>query len=178
MNRVGIAALATLLWLALALAVDRLLLARSCPVCAHLLSLQLKVKLPAAEISYPPVSTLVLVVLPMLLLAIYLVPWRQMRSWTAWRAAFIRWCRSWLWLVIAVALTLLGESLYLMAGEYLPKAITALAEKVSVTATLSVSVPGFKEHTPLTLTASLAGFIGLLVGAYLFVSRGIIQTVK
>ncbi|MDI6801051.1 MAG: hypothetical protein QMD01_03200, partial [Thermodesulfovibrionales bacterium] len=36
-----------------------------------------------------------------------------------------------------------------------------------------VAVPGFKETTPLALTASLSGFIGLALGSYLFLEKGI-----
>lgn len=75
-------------------------------------------------------------------------------------------------------LTIIGESLFVVGKEYLPKAVTALAEKFSVTATLSVAVRGYKETTPLALTASLSGFIGLVIGAHLFFKNGVRKLLK
>ena len=71
MRSFGTATVAVLLWLAVALAIDRWLLAPYCATCASALALDLKVRLPAAELTYPPVSVLVLIVLPMLLLAFF-----------------------------------------------------------------------------------------------------------
>lgn len=173
MKPYSIATIAIGLWLIFALAIDRLLLSAYCPVCANILSLDLKVKLPAAELAYPPVSLLVLIVVPMIMLAFYLVPWRQLRSPSAWREAFSLWCQPWFWLLVAVALAVLGESIFIAAKDYIPNAIANLAEKFSVTASLSVAVPGFKETTPLALTASLSGFIGLALGSYLFLKKGV-----
>jgi hypothetical protein len=170
--------MAIVAWLVIALAIDRLLLSAYCPVCANVLALELKFKLPAAEITYPPVSLLILVLLPMFMLALYLVPWRELRSPTAWRKAFSTWSQPWFWLLFALALTIVGESLFVVMKDYLPKALTALAEKFSVTATLSVAVPGFKETTPLAITATLAGFLGLLIGAYLFIKNGVRELLK
>ncbi|MDO8930818.1 MAG: hypothetical protein Q7U97_00345 [Rhodocyclaceae bacterium] len=165
-------------WLVVALAIDRLLLSTYCSTCANVLALELKFKLPAAEITYPPVSLLVLVALPMVALAIYLVPWRALRSSSAWRNAFSTWSQPWFWLLVMLLLTIVGESLFVAAKEYLPTALTTLAEKFSVTATLSVAVPGYKETTPLALTASLSGFIGLVVGAILFFKNGVRDLLK
>jgi len=173
MKPLSTATIGLALWLLLALAIDRLLLSAFCPVCANILALDLKVKLPAAELTYPPVSLLVLIVLPMILLALYLVPWKQFRSSAAWRDAISRWCQPWFWLIVAIVLAVVGESIFVVAKGYLPGALTALAEKFLVTASLSVAVPGFGETTPLALTASLAGFIGLAIGAYLFIKKGI-----
>ena len=66
MRAFGTATVAVLLWLVIALAIDRWLLAPYCATCASALALELKVRLPAAELTYPPVSVLVLIVLPML----------------------------------------------------------------------------------------------------------------
>src|SRR3989475_12837472 len=101
MRAFGTATVAVFLWLAVALAIDRWLLAPYCATCASALALELKVRLPAAELTYPPVSVLVLIVLPMLLLALFLVPWRYLRSASAWRGSFIHWGPPWVWLVVS-----------------------------------------------------------------------------
>src|SRR5207245_9008174 len=113
MRAFGTATVAVLLWLAAALAIDRWLLAPYCATCASALALELKVRLPAAELTYPPVSVLVLIVLPMLLLALFLVPWRSLRAASAWRESFIHWCQPWFWPLVAVVLTVAGVSLYM-----------------------------------------------------------------
>src|SRR3989454_5662486 len=100
MRSFGTATVAVLLWLAGALAIDRWLLAPYCATCASALALELKVRLPAAEVTYPPVSVLVLIVLPMLLLAIFFVPWRDLRSAFPWRGSFTHWWQPLLWLLV------------------------------------------------------------------------------
>src|SRR3989442_3014538 len=93
MRAFGTATVAVFLWLASALAIDRWLLAPYCATCASALALELKVRLPAAELTYPPVSVLLLIVLPMLVLALFLVPWRNLRAASACRYDFVHWCQ-------------------------------------------------------------------------------------
>ncbi len=174
MRSFGTATVAVLLWLAVALAIDRWLLAPYCATCANALALELKVRLPAAELTYPPVSLVVLIVLPMLVLALLLVPWRNLLAASAWRESFVRWCQPWFWLLVAVVLAVAGESLYLVAKDHLPKAVTAVADKFSVTATLSV----LKDYKPLSLTASLAGILGFALGTFLFLAKGVKDALK
>src|SRR5207247_10482641 len=124
MRAFGTATVAVFLWLAVALAIDRWLLAPYCATCANALALELKVRLPAAELTYPPVSVLVLIVLPMLLLALFLVPWRYFGSASAWRESFIHCCRPWFWLLVAVVLTVPADGVYIPLRAQLPQALT------------------------------------------------------
>ncbi len=174
MRSFGTATVVVLLWLAGALAIDRWLLAPYCTACAKALALQLKVRIPAAELSYPPVSVLVLIVLPMILLAILLVPWRHLHMGSAWRESIVHWCQPWFWLFIAIVLTIVGESLYLAAKDYIPKTATAVVDKFSVMATLSV----LKDYKPVSFTASLSGFLGFVIGMYLFLEKGVKDVLK
>jgi hypothetical protein len=178
MKKISGPVMVTGIWLIVALAIDRLLLAPYCPICANILDLELKLKLPAAEITYPPVSLLVLLGLPMVALAIYLIPWRSLRSPIAWKNAISTWSQPWFWLLVMIMLIILGQSIFVVVQNYLPQALAALAEKFSVTATLSVAAPGYKETTPLVLTASLSGFVGLVVGAILFFKNGVRDLLK
>ena len=174
MRAFGTATVAVLLWLAVALAIDRWLLAPFCATCAHALALELKLRLPGAVLTFPTVSLLVLIVLPMLVLALLLVPWRNLLAGYAWRESFIHWCQPWFWLLIAVVLAVAGEGLYLVAKEHLPKAVTAVADKFSLTVTFSV----LKDYKPLSLTASLAGILGLALGIVLFLAKGVKEALK
>ena len=168
MRTIGTASIVALFWLILALVIDRWLVTPYCATCANAFALDLRIKLPAAELTYPSVSVLVLLILPMILLALYLMPWRQLREGSAWRESLTRWCQPWFWLLIAIVLTVVGESIFTAVEDYLPKAFTGVAEKFAVTITLSV----FKDYKPLSLTASLSGLLGLVMGTYLFISKG------
>lgn len=178
MRTLGLSAMLVAIWLVFALAIDRLFLSYWCPQCANVLALELKLTMPAATLTYPPVSLIVLLLLPMIALAVFVAPWNELRSAAAWRQAFEKWAMPWLWLCFAVVLCIVGESLYLVTKEYLPKAITTLAEKFSITGTVSVAVKGFKETTPVALTASFSGLIGLTLGAYLFLEKGVNEIFK
>jgi hypothetical protein len=72
-------------------------------------------------------------------------------------------------LLIAVVLTVVGESIFILFKDYLPATLTGIAEQFAVTVTLSV----FKSYKPLSLTASLFGFLGLVIGMILFISKGV-----
>ena len=169
MRSFSAATVAVLVWLGVAFAIDRWVLTPFCATCARALALELKVQLPAMELTYPPVSVLVLIVLPMLVLALFLVPWRQPLMGSAWRESFVRWCQPWFWLLVAVVLTVAAESLYVAVKDSLPEALTDMADEFSVTATFSV----LRRYKPLSLTASLPGCLALLLGFFLFVGKGV-----
>ena len=169
MRKIGTATVATVFWLILTLVIDKWLVRPYCATCAKALALDLRIKLPAAELTYPPVSVLVLLILPMILLALYLLPWRQLREGSAWRESLGRWCQPWFWLLIAIVLTVIGESIFVVIKDYLPTALTSVAEQFAVTVTLSA----FKTYKPLSLTASLFGLLGLVIGIVLFISKGV-----
>jgi hypothetical protein len=173
MRRLSIALMVVVAWLGAALALDRLVLVEQCPACVHLAALQFKLRMPAAEITYPAVSLLVLVVLPILLFAVAMAPWRDLRSHQAWSHALESWWEPSFWLLVALVLTVVGESLYLVTRDYIPAQFTALAERFTLTATASVQVPGHPSVTPLALTASAAGLLCLAIGAYLFLRNGL-----
>jgi hypothetical protein len=167
------ALIAVIAWLLVAIALDRFLLAPYCATCVDAAALELKVIVPAGQIHLPPVSLLTLIALPMIAMALWLIPWKRPLSGDHWADAVGLWVQPWAWLVVMVVLTMACESLYLVARSYLPKGINAIADMFSIAAAISVSVPGFTRTTPVSLVASLAGLIGFLVGAWFFLSRGV-----
>ena len=171
MRKIGIASVVTLLWLACALAIDRWIVAPYCAACVKALTMDLRIRLPAAEFYYPRVSVLVLLIPPMVLLALYLVPWRHLRTAHEWRDALERWCLPWFWLIVLVVLTVVGESVFILLKNNLAAALTGVAEQFSLTMSLTV----FRRYQPISLTASLFGLLGLLIGAYLFITKGVKQ---
>jgi hypothetical protein len=168
MRKIGTATIVTVFWLILALVIDKWLVKPYCATCANVLALNLRIILPAAELTYPPVSVLVLLILPMIFLALYLLPWRQPGEGSAWRESLGRWCQPWFWLFITIVLTVVGETIFIVIKDYLPEALTGIAGQFAVAVTLTV----FKGYKPLSLTASLAGLLGLVIGACLFIVKG------
>jgi hypothetical protein len=178
MRRLSIALLVVFGWLVLALAVDRLLVAPGCPACVSAAALEVKLHVPAADITYPTVSVLVLFVLPLLLFAAAMVPWRDLRSRQAWTHAIESWWEPSFWLLVALVLTIVAESIFVLTRAYLPESVTGAVQRFMLVGTLSVQVPGYHPVTPLAISASLAGIIGLALGAYLFLQNGLNGVLK
>ncbi|HZZ92218.1 MAG TPA: hypothetical protein VFE23_06630 [Usitatibacter sp.] len=172
MRRLSIALLVVLGWLVVALALDRLVLAEQCPACVDVAALQLKLRTPAAEITYPAVSLVVLLGLPVLIFAIAMVPWRDLRSRQAWSHAVESWWEPTFWLLVALVLGIVLESIFMLTTQYLPTTVSAVMQRFTLTGAVSVHVQGHESATPLALTASLAGLVGLGVGGYLFLQNG------
>lgn len=173
MRRFSIALMVVVGWLVLAIALDRLVVGATCPACVHAAALELKLNVPAAEIVYPTVSVLVLFILPLLLFAAAVVPWRDLRSRQAWSHAIETWWEPSFWLLVALVLTIACESVFVLARDYLPKSVAEAADRFRLVGTVSVHVPGYQSTTPLALTASLAGLVGLAIGAWLFLQNGL-----
>ena len=178
MRRLSIALLVVFGWLVLAIAVDRLLVSPGCHACVSAAALEVKLKLPAAEITYPTVSVLVLLVLPLLLFALAMVPWRDLRSRQAWTHAIESWWEPSFWLLVALVLTIVGESVFVLARAYLPESVTSAMQRFALVGTLSVHVPGYQPVTPLAISASLAGIVGLAIGTWLFLQNGLNGVMK
>ena len=173
MHPLAFVAVASFAWLVIALLIDRLILAPLCLVCANAVTLELTFKIPGVTIPVPPISILILLLLPIVIWTIIALPWRQPALKTAWSSALQRWAQPWFWLLLAIALPVIGHFIYAISSEYLPKAITKVAEAVSLEIKLEVSWPGYKSHAPFALNASLAGFLGLVIGVYFFLRNGL-----
>jgi hypothetical protein len=173
MRRLSIAMLVVIGWLVLALAMDRLVLAQSCPACAEAAALELKLRLPAGEITWPPVSLAVLVLLPIVLFAVAMVPWRSLRSRQAWAHAIESWWEPSFWLIVALLIAIVAESVYIILRQHIPRPLVDVAQRFTLTGTVSVHVKGYETTTPLAMTASAAGLTGLVIGGYLFLQNGL-----
>ena len=171
-------AVATFVWILLALLIDRLLLAVACLSCANAITAELSLKLPGLNLPLPPISLLVLLALPILVWSVVGLPWRQPFTKSAWQSALTRWAQPWFWLLMALAIPVLGHFVYTITSDYLPKGLTKLAEAVSLQIKIEISWPGYKSHTPFDLNASLAGFIGFAMGVYLFMKNGLQRVAK
>jgi hypothetical protein len=74
---------------------------------------------------------------------------------------------------VALVLLIATESAFLVALDYIPAPAVEIAQRFTLTSTVSVHVPGRASATPLAITASLAGLLGLIIGGYLFLRNGL-----
>jgi hypothetical protein len=167
-KRLALVSMMCLIWITIAVGLDHFLIFRHFERLGRCLLLELKLSVPAGEISLPEMSVIVLFGLPLLFLGLVLIPWRSIHDRSAWYMAFVRWCQPIFWFLIAIVLTVVGESLFLLAKEHLPKGLVDLSEKFSLDLTLKSW-----EFKFLTLKGSLSSLVGLALGCYLFLQKGV-----
>lgn len=169
----GIYIVGALLWILVALMIDRLLLANLCLWCANSVTLEVAIKLPGLNLTIPPINIFILLFIPIIVWTVIALPWKEPASKYAWEKALQNWSTPWIWLLIAIALPVVGHFVYSIASEYLPKGISKLAESLALQIKIEIAWPGYKAHTPFDLNASLAAFIGLCIGLHLFFKNGL-----
>src|SRR5438094_945031 len=114
----GVVLVALCLWLAIALVVDHYVVSTACPSCTRIAAVTVTLQIPAGSLNLPRVGLALLAGLPLLALALYLVPWRSPGDSAQWGEAFRLWCQPIIWLVVALACAVLGESLYLVSKDH------------------------------------------------------------
>ena len=164
----GVVLVALFLWLAIALVVDHYLVSTVCPQCTRIAAVTLALQIPAGSLNLPRVGLALLAGLPLLALFLYLVPWRSLGNAARWGDAFRLWCQPIIWLAVAVALAVLGESLYLVSKDHWSQGMRNVAEAFSLSATFTVN-----DFLFLTLKGGVTSLLGLIVGLYLFVRKGV-----
>jgi hypothetical protein len=99
------------------------------------------------------------------------VPYRDLRSSRAWLEAFYKLSRPFVWLLAVFVWVWALESAYSLVSAYLPDFFTSYADKYLVK--ISGTALGVKE---IELTGRLGALIGLIVGFYFFVVRGVAES--
>jgi hypothetical protein len=164
----GVVLVALCLWLAIALVVDHYLIATVCPNCTRIAAVALTLQIPAGSLNLPRVGLALVAGLPLLALALYLVPWRSLGDSAQWGQAFRLWCQPIIWLAVALALAVVGESLYLVSKDHWSQGMRNVAEAFSISATFTVD-----DFQFLTLKGGVTALLGLIVGIYLFIRKGV-----
>ena len=164
----GVVLVALFLWLAIALVVDHYVVSAVCPQCTRVAAVTLTLQIPAGSLNLPRVGLALLAGVPLLALVLYLVPWRSLGDSTRWAEAFRLWCQPIIWLAVALALAVLGESLYLVSKDHWSQGMRNVAEAFSGSATFTVN-----DFQFLTLKGGVTALLGLIVGLYLFVRKGV-----
>ena len=114
------------------------------------------------------VSGIFLFALPLLIYAFVLVPYKKLTDQIAWRDAFQKWSRPFFWLSMIVFWVWLLESAFGILESILPDALRRYAESYQLK--VSGTVLGIRNTE---FNCELGGLLGLILGSYLFLSRGV-----
>jgi hypothetical protein len=159
-------------WFMLAWGIDRSWLSVVCDQCVALFAFDFELNSKdILHLKTARVSTIVLFIVPLVLYFFAVLPYRDLRSSRAWLEAFYRWSRPVVWLLAVFVWVWALESAYSLVSAYLPDVVTSYADKYLVK--ISGTAFGVKE---IELTGRLAALIGLVVGLYFFVVRGVAES--
>jgi hypothetical protein len=164
---------ASLLWLCAAFVLDRYVLAPVLPWMSHVATVKLQFKWPLGSVNLPRIGLVTLLGAPLLALAVVCVPRRRIGEGAAWLAGFQTWARTITWFVALIALILVGQMLYIVLQKMIPEGVSKLAESFEIHGAISVFDFDFAE-----LTGSLAALLGLIAGSYLFLKKGVRDTLN
>ena len=156
-------------WFMLAWAIDKFWLTAVCDRCTELFAFAFELNSKdLLHLKTDRVSTIFLFIVPVVAYFFVLVPYKDLRSSRAWLEALYSWCRPIAWLMGVFVWVWALESLYGLLSSYLPDFFTSYAERYLLK--ISGTVLGVKE---VELTGRLGALIGLIVGLYFFVVRGV-----
>ena len=170
MTKLSFGSLAGLLviWLVAATLLDRFVVASACAWCSSAVSIDGSLLMPAANVPFPRVGLLTLVVVPMLLLAIILIPWTSLRDGDEWRKAITAWTAPVFWVGMLVIFVQLGKSLYLLTTDWIPQGVQEFSKAWALKIELR-----FGNLSPVTIDGELAAVVGFIAGGVLFVKFGL-----
>ncbi|HTU00158.1 MAG TPA: hypothetical protein VMG58_00025 [Candidatus Sulfotelmatobacter sp.] len=164
---------ASLLWLCLAFVLDRYAVAPALPWMSHVATIKLQFKWPLGSVNLPRIGLVTLLGVPLLVLAAMCVPRRHIGEGAAWLSGFQTWARTIVWFVALIVLILAGQMLYIVLQKMIPEGVSKLAESFEVHGAISIFDFDFAE-----LTGSLSALLGLIVGLYLFLKKGVRDTLN
>jgi hypothetical protein len=167
-----IALAACICWFMLAWAIDKFWLTVACDQCVELFAFDFELNSKdILHLKTGRVSTIFLIIVPLVLYFLAVVPYRDLASPRAWLEALYKWSRPVVWLVAVFAWVWLLESAYGLVSAHLPDFFTSYADNYLVK--ISGTALGVKE---IALTGKLGAVIGLIVGLYFFVVRGVAES--
>ena len=163
------ALVACIAWFMVAWAIDKFWFTALCDRCSALLAFDFELNSKdLLHLKTDRVSTIFLFIVPLVVYFFVVVPYKDLRSSRAWLEALYRWSRPIAWLMAVFVWVWALESLYSVVSSHLPDFFTSYAEKYLLK--ISGTVLGVKE---VELTGRLGALIGLIVGLYFFVVRGV-----
>jgi len=159
-------------WFMLAWAIDKFWVTVQCDQCVALFAFDFELNSKGVlHLKTGRVSTISLFIVPLVLYFFAVVPYKDPASSRAWLEALYKWSRPFVWLLAVLAWVWALESAYNLVSAYLPDFVASYADQYLVK--ISGTALGVKE---IELTGKLGAFIGLIVGLYFFVVRGVAES--
>lgn len=164
---------ASLLWLGLALCLDRFAFAPLFPRIAELGVARLHFGWPSGEFNLPPINMLLLLGVPCVVLALCGIPRHEFRKRSGWIKAMDHSSRGFFWLFVWFALIALSQLAFVGVHRFLPEGFLKVAEMFKLTGSLSVLKSDLAK-----VNGNLFAAAGFVVGGWLFLTRGVRQTLN
>jgi hypothetical protein len=170
MQRLAVPFALCAVWLLIAWAIDYFWFTKLCEQCSRLFGFDFRFayREDVIKVETDRVSGIFLFALPLLIYAFVLVPYRKLTNQAAWKDAFQKWSRPFFWLAMIVFWVWLLESAFGLFEGILPDAVRRYAESYQLK--ISGTVLGIRSTE---FNCKLGGLLGLVLGSYLFLSRGV-----
>jgi hypothetical protein len=169
MQRLAVPFTLCAVWFMAAWAIEKFWFAAICGSCSTLFAFELGLKGQGLlNISTGRVSGVVLFVVPFLVYALVLIPYRHPGSGADWSEAIQQWSRPFFWLAMVVFWVWIGEVAYSMLMGTLPDGFRIYGDGYQLH--LSGTALGVRE---IAVNGKFGAFLGLILGLYLFLARGL-----
>jgi hypothetical protein len=169
MQRLAVPFTFCVVWFMVAWAIEHFWLAAACRACTGLFAFDLSLNAQdLLRIATGRVSAVVLVGVPLLAYLVVLIPYRNLGSAGHWADALQHWCRPFFWLAMVFFFVWVGEIAVTTLAGLLPNGFRAYAEGYRLS--LAGTALGLRE---IAVSGRLGACLGLLLGLYLFLSRGL-----
>lgn len=169
MQRLAVPFTLCVVWFMAAWGIERFWPGAVCAACARVFAFELTLNAQnLLTVAIGRVSAVVLVGVPLLIYLLVLIPYRQLTSGGAWSDAIQRWSRPFFWLAMVFFWAWVGEIAVSALAGLLPSGFRAYADGYRLS--LSGTALGVRE---VAVSGHLGAFAGLLLGLYLFLTRGL-----
>ncbi|HMN14022.1 MAG TPA: hypothetical protein PKD55_17030 [Bellilinea sp.] len=169
MQRLAVPFTLCAVWFMAAWAIERFWLGALCRACAGVFGFELSLNAQELlKLTTGRVSAVVLVGVPLAAYLLVLIPCRNLASGGHWADAVRLWSRPFFWLAMVFVFAWVGEIGVSALAGLLPDGFRAYAD--GYRAALSGTALGVRE---VAVSGRFGAFLGLLLGLYLFLSRGL-----
>lgn len=169
MQRLAVPFTACAVWFMAAWAIEHYWLGAACAACRNLFAFELSLNAQnLLKLTTGRVSAVVLVAVPLAAYWLVVIPYRNLASGGHWADAVQLWSRPLFWLAMVFVFAWLGEIAVSALSGVLPDGFRAYADGYHVA--LSGTALAVRD---LTVSGHFGAFVGLLLGLYLFLSRGL-----
>jgi hypothetical protein len=159
-------------WFMFAWAIDKFWLTVQCDQCVALFAFDFELSSKdILHLKTDRVSAIFLFIVPLVLYFFAVVPYRDPISPRAWFETLYKWSRPVVWLLAVLVWVWALETAFSLVSAHLPDFFSSYVDNYLVK--ISGTALGVKD---IALTGKLGAFIGLIVGLYFFVVRGVAES--